>query len=209
MKKVLFWVVLFLVAGITTFGQTSIITDEDGVIQSIQAQDTLSQGDTTAYFVSIPIPKPKLSPLGYQWESSTWVLDVKSSIWETLFVFIVALLLCYIAGRYEKHANNRLIRFLYMVGLGIIFGLGFGLGAAINITIIIVIEITIGVVLVIKDKTLLKLGFLGILILEIFTGILLGLKILFNQWQFMLIGSLLAVVGYLVGYYTTKQKAVK
>lgn len=238
MKRIILLVVLFLVVGIATFGQTAFIKNEDGAITKVLVQelpkiDTLciieqdlstipgtaeqqlwaleNPGMDTMVYKKDTVIYSEFGLTAHHYDSEIWItsdegltLDSYPNLtpkgdrpaWELFCLFLFTLFTFYLAGRFKKLEKKLMVKYIVLLLIIFIFGMAFGF----------IFEFVFGLLFV------LLYGLLFFFTVSIWVGsvfiILSGFCIgfLFGLWWVVVFYIALSVVGYLLGYYTTKKK---
>jgi len=207
MKRIILLVVLVLVARMTTFGQTAFIRDKDGSIKKVLVQE-LPRVDTLC------IIEQDLSTIPGTAEQQLWALENPGRSFlveerDTLVYSQFGLIVCdYKKQIWIKSDGKTLDVYPEFIP----YGKEHPSWICPVLIVVFVLSYLVG-----RRKTLgngypililiYGCGLVFVFLLELIAIIVLLFLIFFNQmWVAGLIGIGLAIVGYLLGYYTTKKK---
>jgi hypothetical protein len=256
MKKIILLVVLFLVVGIATFGQTAFIRDKDGSIKKVLVQalpkvDTLciieqdlstipgtaeqqlwaleNPGmDTMVYKEEDILTYSKFGLRAYDHDHEMWIvsdgpkLNFYSNLvpkgdrpaWELCYLLGWMLFTSYLFGRFKKLMKSYNVMSLALLSL-MLFVLGFiyilcgGFFAFVIVFVIIAILLMLIIFRQFNIPKSSDIKFVNAsawwIIVPVY-GCLMA--IYFKLWGVVVFCVVLSVVGYLLGYYTTKKKTL-
>lgn len=192
---------------------------------SQQLKALSNQGEKVIVSTKDTIIYSKFGTKAYKYEKEVWITsnDGQSlqtyndlaprgqrTAWELLLLYVYMLLSYYIIGRYKKLRKNYkgvldlvlgfgvTLGFVLVLGFGVTLGFVLGVGIALVLALVLVLMLSVGV------GVGLILGFA--LEVGLVLGLVVGVGLALGLWCIFSICILLAILGYILGYYTTKKK---